>query len=64
MASGSDDSVLKVWDLRNLSKAMSVQQHSYSITSITWSPKDERELSVSRTDDRESGLYGRRRIGD
>jgi ribosome assembly protein RRB1 len=52
VASGGDDSVFKVWDLRNLSEAVSVQWHSDSITSIAWNPKDESELSVSSADDR------------
>jgi ribosome assembly protein RRB1 len=54
VASGGDDSVLKVWDLRKLSEAVSViatASPPNAITSLAWKPKDESELSVSSADD-------------
>ncbi|CDU17270.1 hypothetical protein YYC_05419 [Plasmodium yoelii 17X] len=51
LASGGDDSVVKIWDIRNTSKNVaSLNFHKDSITSISWDSKDTYVLLTSSLD--------------
>jgi len=54
LASGSDDGIVKVWDLRNFksdSPAAKFKWHQAPITSVEWHHTDESILAVSSADD-------------
>ena len=52
MASGDDDGIFKIWDLRYVGKdpITSIKWHQDAITSIQWQPHDEWTLAVASTD--------------
>ena len=53
IASGGDDSLLKIWDLRNFQEGQPVavfKHHTAPITSVEWHPKDYSVLATSGDD--------------
>ncbi|XP_069462732.1 glutamate-rich WD repeat-containing protein 1 [Ambystoma mexicanum] len=54
IVSGGDDGVLKIWDLRQFQKGVSVatfKQHTAPITSVEWHPSDGGVLAAAGADD-------------
>ncbi|XP_030053642.1 glutamate-rich WD repeat-containing protein 1 [Microcaecilia unicolor] len=54
IASGGDDGVLKIWDLRQFQKGVSVatfKQHTAPITSVEWHPAEGSVLAAAGADD-------------
>lgn len=54
LASGDDQGVLKVWDLRTFSSGTPVAElsfHKKSITSVEWCPHESSMLATSSEDD-------------
>jgi ribosome assembly protein RRB1 len=54
LASGGDDSVFKVWDIRYLKHGpiTNIKWHNKPITSISWDPFEESQLAVSSEDNK------------
>ena len=53
IASGGDDNILKIWDLRNFNEGKPVavfKHHTKPITSVEWHPKDFSVLASSGDD--------------
>ncbi|KAG8434076.1 hypothetical protein GDO86_012448 [Hymenochirus boettgeri] len=54
IVSGGDDGVLKIWDLRQFQKGVSVakfKQHTAPITSVEWHPNDSGVFAAAGADD-------------
>ncbi|XP_068097403.1 glutamate-rich WD repeat-containing protein 1 [Hyperolius riggenbachi] len=54
IVSGGDDGVLKIWDLRQFNKGVSVakfKQHTAPITSVEWHPADSGVFAAAGADD-------------
>jgi WD40 repeat protein len=48
LASGSDDTTVRIWDSNTGALLVSLEGHKESVTAITWSPDGERVASASR----------------
>ena len=57
LASGGDDSVVRVWEVSNGEQLWALEGHTNGVGSLAWSPDGHRLASASAGDDRTTRIW-------